>query len=372
MMIANAEIQTLEWIALLKINKKNIFLIALPLALLGLILCAQSRKPRLLPGVGGNVTAIAFSPDGQKIVCASNNNYVQIWLPEKEKWRSFYSPETNTSGQPGLCVRLRFTSDGKTLFAGGSSVGGTSMYSQAWDTVTRRRKFAFNPTSNPVFDVSSDGKFAAMAYKKSAYLIDLQAKPEKISQEKYRHPKDARFIRPHNKMDAEGGVTCVAFSPDSKTLVVGASSQSPISLLSVESGKQVKVIAATASTGTLTFLEWSPDGKLLAATGNVGLTIYDIEMQSARTAAWPIANLQVNQSAAYMGGIVPIAWSPDGKTIFTGGDEVRRWRASDLKLEYSYGVPGPIAISPDGRNLATASWPEPAGPKGVLLWKLGW
>jgi WD40 repeat protein len=355
-----------------QLNKKTALLIALPLVLFGLLLFARSRKPRLLPGVGGSVTAIAFSPDGQNVVCASNNNYVQVWLPEKERWRSFYNPDLRSNGQPGLCVRLRFSSDGKTLFAGGAAVGGSSNYSQAWDVATRRRKFAFNPTRNPVFDVSPDGRWAAMSYNDSAYLIDLQAKPQNIPQEKYRHPEDARFIRPSHKLESSGAATCVAFSPDGKTLAVGDDDVGQITFWEVETGKQLNSIASSSAT-TPTFLEWSPDGKFLAATGMAGITMYDIAARSTWETPWKRPGPPFNPSTFYLGGVIPIAWSPHGKTIFTGGSEVRRWRASDLKLEYSYGVSGPVAVSPDGRTLATASRADdPATPKGVLLWKLGW
>jgi WD40 repeat protein len=358
-----------------KFTKKTIGLIVLPFVLFALLLYAQSRKPRLLPGVGGDVTAIAFSPDGKNIVCASNNNYVQIWLPEKEKWRSFYNPEVSSNSQPGLCVRLRFSSDGKTLFAGGAPIGGSQVYSQAWDVATRRRKFAFNPTTNSVFDVSPDGRWLAMSYNDTAFLIDLQAKPFQVSQEYYRHSKDTRFFPPRYKLGENVVANSVAFSPDGKMLAVGDNgARFAPTFWSVETGKKLDVTIAAPLAGTPAFLQWSPDGKFLAATNISGITIYDITAQRSHTTTWPTTGSQPmpQTSAPHMGGIIPIAWSPDGKTIFTGGDEVRRWRASDLKLEYSYGVSGPVAVSPDGRTLATASWPDPAGPKGVLLWKLGW
>src|SRR5690606_6849900 len=128
---------------------------------------------------------------------------------------------------------------------------------------------------------------------------------------------------------------------------------------SVQTGARIAPEAAGStsdftSAGVPSFLDWSPDGKSVAASNLTGISVYDVAASQVRTTPWPPSTAVTPAgSTFYMGGIVPLAWSPDGQRLFSGGDEVRQWRASDLKLEYSYGVSGPIAISPDGRTLAT-------------------
>ncbi len=81
----------------------KLLLVAVPLLMFAVMWFVIGRRPRLLPGLGGRVTAIAFSPDGQTLVCASNNDYVQKWMPESQKWRSFESAK-NYMSQPAPAV----------------------------------------------------------------------------------------------------------------------------------------------------------------------------------------------------------------------------------------------------------------------------
>jgi WD40 repeat protein len=80
------------------------------------------------------------------------------------------------------------------------------------------------------------------------------------------------------------------------------------------------------------------------------------------------------------GGALSVAWSPDGTRLATGSADgvVRMWDACTRQVVFDLkGHTQPvwgIAISPDGRRLASAAgssgWPVPAGGE-ARIWDLG-
>jgi WD40 repeat protein len=369
-------------------SKRKILLLAAPVLLLGWLWYLMGQRPRPLPGLGGSATAIAFSPDGKTIVCASSNNFVQVWKPEIEKWRSFVSETNYMANLPPLYGRLRFSPDGKTLYAGGAQPNlPVSSVAHSWNVATRRRNFGFNAITRPAFDISPDGRWAALGFNQEIHLVDLNGKPKPTHKKEFGNPADWRVL-PFRKIAATGNVNSVAFSPDSKTLVVGdenfqwqrafwnvqtaqpvTSNTAPPALPNIPPSGVPRFGVPTPSAPL--FLEWSPDGKRIAASDGAKISIYNVTAQSTIEAPWPTATAApAAPMFAPLSDVKILAWSPDGQWLFSGGDEVRQWRANDLRLVRSYGVAGPVAVAPDGRTLATASRSN-GGPYGVLLWKIG-
>jgi len=359
-------------------------LLAAPILLFALTWLLIGRRPRLLPGLGGRATSIAFSPGGQTLVCASSNSFVQKWIPDIQKWRSFDSTANRMSSMPPLFLRLCFSPDGQTLYAGGSAL--TQSYSatgHAWDMSTRQRRFSFNHLQGPAFDISPDGRWAAMGYRDAVNVIDLQGKPARLPKDSFRSREYFQML-PSRRLRAAGNVTCVAFSPDNRTLVVGGESVgSPVAFWDVPSARRIEGktwpvatnfpgIANAMVSSAPAFVEWSPDGGRVAMANASQLTIYNWASGSSIEVLWPRAKTFAPTVTNFGVGNVPIlAWSPDGQWLFFGGDEVRQWRAQDLKLSRSFGIGGPLAVAPDGKTLATANRSESGDPMGVWLWKIG-
>jgi WD40 repeat protein len=106
------------------------------------------------------------------------------------------------------------------------------------------------------------------------------------------------------------------------------------------------------STGEVTRLQLSPDGAAIAAASVDGrITISPSDGRCDREVSWQ----------AHAGPIRGLAYSRDGRTIYTGGDDglVRAWRTADgarvTELERVKGRVLAMAVTGDGAELAVAS-----------------
>ena len=118
---------------------------------------------------------------------------------------------------------------------------------------------------------------------------------------------------------------------------------------------------AAAESGALAF---SRDGKLLATTGDDGMVrLWDAETGAER------ANLK-----GHVGQVEPVAFTPDGQTLLTGGTQDGRvivWDIPTRKLRETIrvtpnggGVFG-LVVSPNGKSLVTS-----ATDGNVSVWSL--
>ena len=155
----------------------------------------------------------------------------------------------------------------------------------------------------------------------------------------------------------KGGVESFAYFPDGARLA--CASGTGIWMYNAHTGEQISLLVAEAN---LTCIALSPDGRTVAGGGRYDHTV---KLWDANT-----GNLKdtLGDENDY---VLRIAYSRDGRTIATisssGSDDdlVRLWDTTTGQLKVSFTIPEfpmKMRFSPDGRTVAVASW------KRVNLW----
>lgn len=174
-------------------------------------------------------------------------------------------------------------------------------------------------------------------------------------------------------------VTCLAFSPDGKTLAIGggggwpnAPNDGKVVIIDVATGRQRATLLHPGAMRRKTQygeisgdmpnmiqgLAFSPDGRTLATAAMLGAKLWDV------TAGSEVATLGETPLRGRLTGS-PLAFSPDGKLLTVSIASIELWDVPQRKLVRRIGDTegGGVAISPDGRILATAE-----GYNRVHLW----
>jgi WD40 repeat protein len=194
-----------------------------------------------LADTGGEVKALAFSPDGRTLAAVSADGTVTLWDPASRSLRHEF-----TAG--GYRAGVGFSPDGKTLATTGS-VGGVEL----WDVASgaRRGRIAGFALSGDVA-LSADG--ALVAFAKGGSLVP-QAEVWDVA--------NGSLVARMEGGREEGDARAVALSPDGRMLAVGGYG-TVVRLWDVRTQKVVHVLHA----GNVEALEFSPDGRIVFVSGN--------------------------------------------------------------------------------------------------------
>ncbi len=159
---------------------------------------------------------------------------------------------------------------------------------------------------------------------------------------------------------------CVAFSPDSQFLAAG--DYGKIRIWKVPTGEAFSVIEEAGA-----LFAFSPDGEHLA-------TNYKPFREKSQLKLWafPSGELETLAESAHEKRITQITWSPDGSMLASSGEDgsLKLWDGKSCGLIRAIeieGKTGLFAFSPDGRYLAVISGEDPGSflkPAVVTLWEV--
>ncbi|EMD36495.1 hypothetical protein CERSUDRAFT_115528 [Gelatoporia subvermispora B] len=299
----------------------------------------RSRGPLLqMSGHTGTVFAVAFSPNGTRVVSGSGDDTVRIW--DARSGDLIMQP---LEGHRGEVISVVFSPNGTRIVSG--SLDNTV---RIWNAITGElvidphrghRKgvssVSFSPDGTRIISGSLDHTLRLWHAETGDPLLDA--------------------FEGHTDM-----VRSVLFSPDGRQ-VVSCSDDRTIRLWDVLRGEEV-MKPLRGHTGIVYSVAFSPDGTRIASgSGDSTIKLWD-----ARTGA-PI----IDPLVGHTDSVLSVAFSPDGTRIVSSSTDktVRLWDAATGRpvkqpFEGHGDLVWSVGFSPDGRTVVSGS-----GDKTIRLWR---
>ena len=326
--------------------------------------------PKNLESLQGHVSAVAFRPKGKTIALAGPK-YVALWDLDKGTLRSL-------PGVKGDVAALAFSGDGEMIAAASTEVKGTQNVGsvQLWNTDSGALLNTLEEHMSVQVAVAfrPDGKMIAAA---GWYGLVLWK-------------TDGTW---HQTLDGEGA-NAVAFSPDGKWMATGFTNskvklwnldgnkwQEPFSgngdaVWGVAFSPESQQVASAANDGTVKL--WQIDGRLLSTLAGHTNVVRSVAFSQdgkmlasasddATVKLWKLGG--TGMSLFNGKPLYAVGYSPDGKTLLTtsGHGMATLWDPDGTLRKTAQWHLGPIyavAFSSDGQMIATAS-----GDRSVRLFK---
>lgn len=368
---------------------------------------ATGREIKSFNGHTQTVLSLTFSPDRKTLVSGSTDQTIRLWNLESGQ-------EIKTlKAHDGSVYSVKFSPDGKILASGGGD-----NTAKLWDTESGRTIKSFDWHKQPVHSVafSPDGRTVATgSFDNTICFWNVASGRRLESLDGHDDSVDSVAFSPDGKTlaygDGENTITLwnldsgqeikslsghtssvfsVAFSPDGKRLA-SASMDKTVRLWDPETGRQVMLL--TGHTAWVRSVIFSPDGNMLFSAGDdaeanvwnvanghridsfgIGANVYPISQSpDGKSSAYVVnlcdtvklSNLEPGQVMkpfkAHPAGCLSVAFSPDGRTLASGGDDntIKLWSVESGQevrslRGHSDGV-WSVTFSPDGKTLASGS-----------------
>ncbi|GAB4194589.1 MAG: hypothetical protein OHK0022_10760 [Roseiflexaceae bacterium] len=274
-------------------------------------------RSRILSGHSAPVAGAAFSPDGARVVTASDDGTARVWSSDGVLVATFqgHSEAVASAAFSPDGSQIVTASDDRTARLWSADGQALAVLKGHGDWVKR---VAFSPDGARIVTASDDG--TARVWSSDG--------------------KELAVLQGHTS-----AVLSALFSPDGQQIVT-ASSDGTARLWGADGEQQVVL---RGHGGSLTSAAFSPDGERIITSA-----------QDRTARVWSSDGDLLTTLQGHSAAVVSAAFSPDGEQIVTASDDgtAQVWSADGEPLAvlegHSAGVVS-VAFSPDGQQIVTAS-----------------